>query len=138
MQALIWLHPDCLSATNPAFLKYPHAQALFVFDEEEIATEQWSLKRVAFLYATLLEIPSVIERGDVVEKVRESLQAQGLRKIVTVDSVNPRFKEQRRRLEIANEVEVLRPVPFVDYRGNPDLKRFSRYWKCVEPVVFDK
>ena len=135
-QELIWLHPDCLAANNPAFLKYPQAPALFVFDEEEIVSEQWSLKRIAFLYETLLEIPTGLERGDVVAKLVEALRTQELGKIVTVDSVNPRFKEQRRRLEMAVAVEVLPPVQLVDYQGNLDLKRFSRYWRRVEPIVF--
>ena len=42
MNNLIWLHPDCLAADNPAYLKYPKADALFVFDEEEIEAEQWT------------------------------------------------------------------------------------------------
>ena len=138
MQELIWLHPDCLAANNPAFLKYPQAAALFVFDDGEIKAEQWSLKRIAFLYETLLEIDTGIERGDVVAVLSEALRAQGLKKIVTVDSVNPRFKEQRQRLEMSIAVEVLPSVPFVDYRGHLDLNRFSRYWRRVEPVVFDK
>ena len=63
MNELIWLHPDCLAADNPAYLKYPKADALFVFDEDEIDTEQWTLKRIAFLYETLIELPAEIERG---------------------------------------------------------------------------
>jgi hypothetical protein len=135
---LIWVHPDCLSASNPAFQKYPQAPALFVFDEEEIEAEAWSLKRIAFLYECLLEMPVEIRRGVVVAELTKALRALGLKKIVTVHSVNPRFAEQRRRLEMAIPVEVLPAVPFVDYRGTLDLKRFSRYWKRVEPIVFDK
>lgn len=137
-QELIWLHADCLSATNPAFEKYPGAAALFVFDEQEIEAEEWSLKRIAFLYECLLEMPVEIHRGDVVAELSKFMKEAGLRKIVTVASVNPRFAEQRRRLETAFEVEVLPATAFVDYRGQLDLKRFSRYWKRVEPIVFDK
>ena len=133
MSDWIWLHPDCLAADNPAFLKYPQARAVFVFDEEEIAAEAWSLKRIGFLYETLLELPVEIERGNVVQKVLEKRPS----KIITVDSFNPRFREQVRQLERGVPVEVLPAVPFVDYRGHLDLKRFSRYWKRVEPVVFD-
>lgn len=143
---LIWVHPDCLSASNPAFQKYQQAPALFVFDEEEIEAEAWSLKRIAFLYECLLEMAVdrtvhgtvEIRRGVVVTELSNALRSLGLKKIVTVNSVNPRFAEQRRRLETAIAVEVLPAVPFVDYRGNLDLKRFSRYWKRVEPIVFDK
>ena len=134
MSEWIWLHPDCLAADNPAYLKYPKANALFVFDEDEIEAEQWSLKRLAFLYETLIELPTEIERGNVVARLLEKRPT----KIVTVDSVNPRFQAYVQKLEPLVPVEVLQAVPFVDYRGSLDLKRFSRYWKRVEPVVFDK
>lgn len=134
MNELIWLHPDCLAADNPAYLKYPQANALFVFDQEEIEAEQWTLKRIAFLYETLIELPTEIERGDVVAMLLQQKPA----KIVTVESMNPRFRTQLQQLEAVVPVEVLPAVAFVDYRGSLDLKRFSRYWKRVEPVIFDK
>lgn len=132
MQELIWVHPDCLAADNPAFQRYPQATALFVFNEVEIAAEQWTLKRIAFLYETLLELQCGIERGDVVEKLLKT----GASKIVTVASVSPQFLELVHRLRTSVDVEILPTVAFVDYRGSLDLKRFSRYWKRVEPVLF--
>jgi hypothetical protein len=132
MKTLVWLHPDCLSLEHPGLLPYRGAEAVFVFDEGEIEAEQWSLKRIAFLYESLLELPVTIERGDVVER----LLARDVERIVTVASVNPRFGEQVRQLERVRKVEVLPAVAFVDYRGSVDLKRFSRYWKRVEGVVF--
>jgi hypothetical protein len=135
-EVLIWLHADCLSAKNPAFQEYPGAHALFVLDEAEIEDEAWSLKRVQFLYECALEIPCEIRRGDVAGEVMARARELGVAKIVTVDSVNPRFAAQRKALERFFVVEVLAAEPFVDYRGHLDLKRFSRYWKRVEPVVF--
>jgi hypothetical protein len=132
MSNLIWLHPDCLSASNPAYSKYPGTPAMFVFDETEIAEEEWSLKRIAFLYETLLELPVEIDRGNVVEKLLTRKPA----KIITVASVNPRFAQHVRELERFAKVEVLPAEPFVDCPSNIDLKRFSRYWKRVEPMLF--
>jgi hypothetical protein len=134
MTDLIWLHPDCLAADNPAYLNSPGAPALFVFDEDEIEAEGWSLKRIAFLYETLLELPCEIARGQVVEE----LLARQPGRIVTVDSVNPRFRAYVQQLRKQAPVEVLPAAPFVDYPGHLDLKRFSRYWKRVEPLIFGK
>jgi hypothetical protein len=133
---LVWIHADCLAADNPALLKYPDARAVFVWDEEEIEAERWTLKRIQFLYECLLEMPVEIHRGPVTGRLAELLTGSEAVKIATVDSVNPRFRAQRKELEKSFTVEVLPAVPFVDYRGNLDLKRFSRYWKRVEPVVF--
>ncbi len=132
MQELIWLHPDCLGVDNPAFVRYPKAKAMFVFDEAEIDAEQWTLKRIVFIYETLLEMECSIERGDVVEKLIEA----GASKIVTVAGVSPRFRELAAKLQTRLTLEILPAVEFVDYCGSLDLKRFSRYWKRVEPVLF--
>lgn len=134
---LLWLHPDCLSARNPAFQKYPGQPALFVFDDEEIEAEAWSLKRIQFLYECLLEIPTEIRRGNVAEEIVRTALEAGARKVVTVESVNPRFAVYKKAIETRIPVEVVPAEPFVDFRGHLDLKRFSRYWKRVEPVVFN-
>lgn len=132
MSDYIWLHPDCLSSDNPAFLKYPKVPALFVFDDSEIEDEQWSLKRIAFLYETLLELPVEIERGDVVERIL----GRNPSRVITVASVNPRFAVYLKQLERKVEVQVLAAEAFVDCPDTVDLKRFSRYWKRVEPMLF--
>lgn len=111
---------------------------MFVFDEAELESEAWALKRIQFLYETLLELPCSIDRGDVATKLLSHLKEVGASRIVTVESVNPRFAVLVRKLRTAVDVEVLPSPAFVDYRGNLDLKRFSRYWKRVEPVVFEK
>ncbi len=135
---LIWLHADCLSATNPAFRRYPEAAAIFVFDEEEIEAEAWTLKRIQFLYECLLEIPADLARGNVAELIVERAKSSAAAKVVTVDSVNPSFALQKAAIEKHVPVEVLPADSFVDLRGPVDLRRFSRYWKKAEPMLRDK
>ncbi len=132
MRAIQWLHPDALHLIDADL------PAIFVFDEAEIEAEAWTLKRIQFLYETLLELPVEIARGDVAALVASFAQRHQANRVITIDSVNPRFAQQLRQLQRTLQVEVREPEPFVAYRGHLDLKRFARYWKRVEPVLFDK
>jgi predicted TIM-barrel fold metal-dependent hydrolase len=132
VSAIQWLHPDAMHLVDTEL------PAIFVFDEAEIEAEAWTLKRIQFLYETLLELPVEIARGDVAAEVARFAERHQAGRVVVVDSVNPRFAQQVQELRKSLTVEVREPEPFVAYRGTLDLKRFARYWKRVEPILFDK
>jgi hypothetical protein len=131
---IIWIHPYCLSPQNPALRAYPGRPAVFVWDEEEIEREQWTLKRLVFLRECLAELPVEIRRGDVERTVRAFASEHRASTIVTVADPSPRIREQALRLNAL----ALAPDPFVELRGDIDLKRFARFWKRAEPVLFPK
>jgi hypothetical protein len=134
MSAVIWIHPYCLSASNPAFRAHPGAPAVFVWDEEEIEAEQWTLKRLVFTAESLRDLNVEIRRGGVPAEVQRFAAEHAAAEIVTVADPSPRIRRQAAALGAC----VLPADPFVDYRGTLDLKRFARYWKRVEPVLFAK
>lgn len=82
------------------------------------------MKRLQFVYETLLELPVEIHRG----RTAEILRAQAATRIVTVDSPDPWLREQFQQLPL----EVLPSPAFVELSGKVDLKRFSRYWAKAE------
>ncbi|MFN5696844.1 MAG: hypothetical protein ACK486_07410, partial [Cyanobacteriota bacterium] len=55
-------------------------------------------------------------------------------------AVDPRFGVIANRLAAALPLQLLEPEPFVDLpltgAGTPDLRRFSRYWRRAEPLVW--
>ena len=119
---VVWIHGDCLSPHNPAFLEYPQAPALWVWDDALIAEWQIGLKRLTFIYECLLELPVEIRRGNVV---------------ITTDSPSPRFNDICDQIKKSISLDVLAVEPFFEYDGYIDLKRFSRYWKVAEKYVFE-
>lgn len=132
-QPLLWIHSDSLTrGVLPAAIP-----AVFVFDDEQIEYEEWTLKRVAFLFECLLEIPNLnIHRGPAAQILAGELAAQRCSHIVTVDSPDPWIRATIRTLQQIAHVEVLSAPGFVDVPGRPlDLKRFARYWKRVEPLL---
>jgi hypothetical protein len=134
---IVWVHADCLSPTHPALLAHPGAPAVFVFDEHLLAHWQISLKRVQFMYECLLEMPVTILKGDVAERVLAFAQINAADCIVTTASPAPRFRQIATRLRAELPVTILEPDPFLDYDGQIDLGRFSRYWRTAEKYAFD-
>lgn len=137
---IIWVHGDCLSPKNPALQEYPHAPALWVWDDALLEEWQISLKRIVFIYECLLELPVTIRRGDVVAQVVAFAQEHGADGVVTAASPSPRFEAICNAIEDTSslEVEVWSPDRFVDYDGYIDLKRFSRYWRVAQQYVFNQ
>ncbi len=134
---VIWVHGDCLSPHNPALQEYPDAPAIWVWDDALLEEWQISLKRIAFIYECLLELPVIIRRGDVAEEVLAFAKEHNATQVVTVDSPSPRFETICQQIERFVDLEIFELEPFFDYDGYIDLKRFSRYWKVAEKYVFD-
>lgn len=132
---LHWLHADCLNAgwIDPAL-----GPAAFVFDDRQLEAENWSLKRIGFVYECLLEIPGVeIWRGPVAESLMQLVAERRLEAIRSVRTPDPWLQTQAAGLEARGiRVEWILPEPFVELREPVDLRRFSRYWPKAEALLF--
>lgn len=135
---IIWVNGDCLSPNSPPLQTYPHTPAIWVWDEALIAEWQIGLKRLTFIYESLLELPVEIRRGDVAAEVLSFAQEHGAVKVVTTNSPSPRFREICQKIAISLAIEVMELEPFFHYPEQIDLQRFSRYWKVAEKYVFTK
>ncbi|HEY9744540.1 MAG TPA: hypothetical protein V6C90_28950 [Coleofasciculaceae cyanobacterium] len=137
---IVWVHGDCLSPKGPALQTYPDAPAIWVWDEALLEEWQISLKRIAFIYECLLELPVTIRRGNVTAEVVAFAKEHGADGVATADSPSPRFEVICDAIEdaLSVEVEVWSPEPFVNYDGYIDLKRFSRYWRTAQQYVFEQ
>jgi len=144
---LLWVHGEALGPANPALAAHPGAPALFVFDQELIAGRTATTGgaplaqgRLRFLHECLAELPVAVKQGDVAAELLAAAQASGADGIVTSRAVDPRFRQIAARLAAAGPLQVLEPEPFValplEGKGAPDLRRFSRYWRVAEPLVW--
>jgi deoxyribodipyrimidine photo-lyase len=98
--------------------------------------------RRRFLRECLAELPVAVLEGDEVPVLRQAAAAAGADGIVTSRAVDPRVEAIVRDLAATLPVQVLDPEPFVDLPevgpGTPDLRRFSRYWRRAEPLVWSQ
>jgi len=154
---LVWVHGEALGPANPALLAHPGAPAVFVFDRELIeghtATTgghlQWGQSgevaplapgRLRFLQECVAELPVAVRQGDVVTELLAAATAIDADGIITSRGVDPRFAAIVKQLAVVLPVSLLEPEPFLQLPqlgpGSPDLRRFSRYWRKAEPLVW--
>ena len=135
---ILWIHGDNLNPNAPAFIHYPDAPAIWVWDDDLLEDYTISLKRILFMYECLLELPQqvVIRRGNVFSEVNQFADEHGADGVVVMDSPSPRFSGIVNKLERQHPVKILSEAPIVDYEGPFDLKRFSRYWQTAQKYAF--
>jgi deoxyribodipyrimidine photo-lyase len=142
---LLWVHAEALGPANPALRAHPGAPAVFVASHDPPGTGggvPLAEGRRRFLRECLAELPVAVLEGDEVPVLRQSAAAAGADGIVTSRAVDPRVEAIVRDLAATLPVQVLDPEPFVDLPevgpGTPDLRRFSRYWRRAEPLVWSQ
>ena len=134
--AVVWIHGDNLSATNPIFQVYEDTPALFVWDGSLIDRWHVSLKRISFMYDSLLNLPVDIRRGDVVNELVTFAESHGAIRIATVPSPTRRFKQVCKELEKRGYLlDILQPTAFINYDKSFDLRCLSDYTASVQPAL---
>jgi hypothetical protein len=131
-EAIIWIHGDCLHPAQMALRRHPDIPALFVWDDDLLRRRQIAFKRILFIYECLLDLPVAIRRGQVAQEIFAFAEEHKTRMVITTGSVSPGFERICRRLrEQRLEVIIYDEEPFVDLPREPDLRRFSRYWREI-------
>jgi deoxyribodipyrimidine photo-lyase len=154
---LLWVHEEALGPANPALLAHPDAPALAVLDADWIAGRAAAAQgpgssashagegppapgRLRFLRACLAELPVPVREGDVAAQILAAAEEHGCDGLVTSRPVDPRLLRSAARLAAVLPLQMLEPEPFValPFEGQavPDLRRFSRYWRRAEPLVW--
>ncbi len=136
---LVWVHEESLNPQGLALAAYPEAPSVFIFDEAAIEDAGWSIKRLAFIYESLLEIPNIqIYRGKTVDILLSLCKEQAFQVIATTPAVSPRLKDIIGELDKAIPVQHYPVEEFAPIKRVRDLRRFSRYWSSVESAVLDR
>lgn len=136
MKTIAWIHADNLNPQQLALTLEADIPAIFVWDDALLKEWEISFKRIVFIYECLLESPVTIRRGDVAEEVVKFAAEHGATRIVTPASPSPRHRmicdAIVDKMPKGSRVDVKHDPAFVEYKGQIDLKRFSRYWRTVK------
>ena len=76
MKTLVWLHGDSLSERDPAALRYPEAERVFVYDRPFLEKARLSFKRIFFLYECAAEAAQEIRVGETVTELQAAMKEQ--------------------------------------------------------------
>lgn len=130
MSAIIWVHWEALSEDHPVFSAAPQdAQRIFVWDAEDLARRDWSLKRCVFVLECLDEMDVEIVEGRP-SQVLNDLKPSS---VFTAASPDPYIRDEIARIEA--DVPVIKAEPFASVPDNVDMKRFFRYWNKAKKTV---
>ncbi len=139
-RAVVWIHGDSLSPTDPALEAVPDAPALFVFDRPFLAKTEVAFPRLAFMYQGVRDIAAARSVEIVVGGIGEELAAFAQRHAATelhvTRNFTPQWEETLQDFERRNpnvEVLVYEPDRLTSYDG--PVKRFFGFWKKVEAEV---
>jgi deoxyribodipyrimidine photo-lyase len=131
---LVWLTLDSAADTSPAASRFPETPRLFVVDDDWLAAEQPSLKRLVFLFECLAEIPGIeVVAGDPREIVPARAAAQGCDAVAVAESSCPRQRAASDAIAAVIPVLTQAWPRFCDRSRVRDLGRFSRYWQKAGP-----
>lgn len=129
---LVWLTIDSASNAAPAAVRHPGSPRLFVVDPSWLADERPSLKRLAFLFECLADVPGVeIRIGDPADVVPVGVAAHGCDGVAVADTPCPRVRRAAAAIARQVPVEVVERPAFCDRSRVSDLGRFSRYWRQI-------
>jgi deoxyribodipyrimidine photo-lyase len=138
--AVVWIHGDSLSPTDPALEGVPDAPALFVFDKPFLTATEIAFPRLAFMYQGVRDIAALRPVELVVGGIAEELEAFARRHQAAELHVTRNFTPQwenivsdfeRRCPEV--QVLVYEPDRLTSFAG--PVKRFFGFWNKVEAEV---
>lgn len=118
-----------MSEADPAAVRYPEAERVFVFDRPFLERTKLSFQRIFFLYECAVEAAHEIRLGETVAELREAMRERGAEKVAVTKSVSPRWKELVQELKKEVEVEVVPAVDLVAVPEEYEAKRFTPFWK---------
>jgi deoxyribodipyrimidine photo-lyase len=129
---LVWLTLDSAAPTGPAAAAWPEAPRLFVIDRAWLAAERPTLKRLAFLFECLADVPGIeIRVGDPAAILPTRAAALGCDAVAVAESPCPLVRRAATAIAAALPLVVAAWPPFCDRSRVDDLGRFSRYWQRV-------
>ena len=130
-QDVFWLHHACLRL--PHGIDTQNLRAIFIWDDELLRRQAYSLKRLVFLYEVLCELPVDIIKGDTIQILASYDRAV----ISTWQTDDADITAMVAALEQRDcNISVLKQTPFIAGTSAAKLNRFFQYWNKVQKKAF--
>jgi hypothetical protein len=128
MSHILWLHEDALRQN---FIQAD--RTIHIWDDAYLQEQNYSLKRLVFLYETLCELPDVeILHGN----TAEILRAVAPQTLMIPETLNPFMREVAASLSATINIKWLAETPFAIIRKPREYRRFFQYWNQAEKAAF--
>ena len=107
-------------------------KAIHIWDDEYYRAQRYSLKRLVFIYETLLDLPLEIIHG----KTLDILSVENFDDIVIPYSGDQALKNLFSKIEKIKTVHYLFETSFVNLDRTVEFKRFFKYWNQAKKTAF--
>lgn len=133
MSAVIWIHFDAISRDHPVFDAAPEdARPLYIWDADDLARREWSLKRCVFVLECLQDMQADIVCGTPVK----ALDDLGATQIFT--ATTPDLALKQAIADLGDRVQLVDPPIFAAVPNGADMGRFFRYWNSAKRSALRK
>jgi len=135
--ALIWLHEYSLRLPTKLPLSVTSEQPkiyCFIWDDAYLRQQNYSLKRLVFIYESLTQLPINIFQGDTIN----ILQQRPEKEIYIESTSYPPLQEKIKTLEEYKTVKIIPAETWVNIPANKKYQRFFQYWKNAEKQLIQK
>ena len=130
---LFYIHDKALGSDCSIFSRTnSETKAVFIWDDYYFKQRGYSLKRLVFIYETLLELPLEIIHGNTLDILSE----ENFDHIVIPYSSDQVLKTLFSKIEKIKTVQYLFETPFVNLDRTVEFKRFFKYWNQAKKTAF--
>ena len=129
---LLLVHDKALRSGLDVYEASESFKAVHIWDDEYYRSQRYSLKRLVFIYETLLDLPLEIIHGNTLDILSEENSDH----IVIPYSGDPVLKTLFSKIEKIKTVQYLFETSFVNLDRTVEFKRFFKYWNQAKKTAF--
>ena len=136
-RSLIWLHEYSLRTPAKLLQSLLPEQAIascFIWDDMYLREQNYSFKRLVFIYETLIELPVDIIHGDIIDILRQRPESE----IYVQETIYPSLQQKIHELQQYKVVKLIPVEPWVAIPVNKKYQRFFQYWKNAEKQLMHR
>ena len=129
---LLLVHDKALRSGLDVYEASESFKAVHIWDDEYYRSQRYSLKRLVFIYETLLDLPLEIIHGNTLD----ILSKENFDHIVIPYSGDQVLKTLFSKIEKIKTVQYLFETSFVNLDRAVEFKRFFKYWNQAKKTAF--
>ena len=129
---LLLVHDKALRSGLDIYEASESFKAVHIWDDEYYRSQRYSLKRLVFIYETLLDLPLEIIQGNTLDILSE----ENFDHIVIPYSGDQVLKTLFSKIEKIKTVQYLFETSFVKIDRTVEFKRFFKYWNHAKKTAF--
>ena len=129
---LLLIHDKALRSGLDVYEASESFKAVHIWDDEYYRSQKYSLKRLVFIYETLLDLPLEIIHGNTLDILSEENSDH----IVIPYSGDQVLKTLFSKIEKIKTVQYLFETSFVHLDRAVEFKRFFKYWNQAKKTAF--